>query len=144
MTFTSDIKQHFAVQSIRIGKIEFEPKVPVVVSLSGIRIIKPDTKEDIVIDIREEDVVKINCYLCDTFCVLLLTTTKECFRSIQEDLKTDNSRQENDNQLILKLNSEFSEALKLLQPIFGSKIIDMDENEYIDAMDRFLERKYVL
>lgn len=136
------------VQSVRIDKHEFEPKKCVVLSSHGIRINASDTQspnDNIVLDIPEKNVLQISCYLCDEHCVLLLTVAKQCITRIQDTLQLDEplTSFDDDNQIILQLNSDFDVALKALQSVFSSKIIDLDDSEYIDAMDRFFERRYV-
>lgn len=137
------------VQSVRIDKHEFEPKKCVVLSTLGIRInASSDTQspnDNIVLDIPEKNVLQISCYLCDELCILLLTVSKQCITRIQDTLQLDEplTSFDEDNQIILQLNRDFDVALKALQSVFSSKIIDLDDSEYIDAMDRFFERRYV-
>lgn len=151
LILTPDIEPDFSVQSVRIDKLEFEPKKHVVVSSQGMRIYVPDKhrpSENIAVEISKEDVTEIYCYLCDELCVLLFSVTGQCIENIQKSLETDDADDtiklfEENNQIILQLDCMISEALKALQSIFASKIIDLDERKYIDAMDKFYERRYV-
>lgn len=142
------IEQDFQVQSVRIDNYEFEPKKSVVVSSFGIKIIASDTDcsdENIVLKIPEDEVDKIYCYRCTEFVVLLMSVTDNCLTNIQDSLGLDDLINcfGEDNYIIVQLRSKISVSMKLLEPIFSSKMIDLDENEYIDTMDQFYERRYV-
>lgn len=106
------------------------------------------TNEDIVLNIDKEEIFKISCYMSDSLCVLFISVTKICCEYVENLVKTQSRRSlsipfEDDNQIIIRLNSMFNVATSAIESLCSSKITDIDETEYIDTVDRLYEKRYV-
>ncbi len=134
-----DVDVRFPADNFRISNCIYDEDVTVIVSSNGITIhLANREEENYFLDINEEDVTQIGCYLTEISCTALISISEDCVSRLETQLEMDDPPEQ--ALIIIKLPSEsLSIAMRHLQETFGSKIIDLDEEDYEAAMETFFE-----